>query len=206
MPSLFSPPHLHDNHRWHGLRIGLFGGSFNPPHDGHKWIAETALKALHLDCVWWLVSPGNPLKSHTELAAFDVRMDLCRRLTAHHPRMIVSDLEARLGITRTIDSLTAILPLYPGAQFVWVGGMDSALDFHRWNDWRAILAMVPAAFIARPPASKLVQNCPLRMLRGQENIFIHHAHAAPLYPHRTYWVLENNMRDISSTALRQALH
>ncbi|WP_199200502.1 nicotinate-nucleotide adenylyltransferase [Alkalicaulis satelles] len=133
-----------------GLRVGLYGGSFNPPHEGHRHVAQTALKRLQLDRVWWLVSPGNPLKDDAP-APLDARMDAVRRL-APGPRHVISSIEAQLGAGYTIDLLRHLQARHPGVRFVWIMGADGLGELHRWKDWREIIARIPLAVIARASA------------------------------------------------------
>ena len=132
-----------------GLRVGLFGGSFNPPHAGHRHAALLALKRLRLDRVWWLVSPGNPLKDNAGLPPLATRVAAASRLAAH-PRIAVTGLEASIGSRHTRDTLAWLQRHCPGVRFVWLMGADSLVSFHRWRDWRAIAACVPIAVIDRP--------------------------------------------------------
>ncbi len=130
------------------MRVGLFGGSFDPAHEGHAHVAETALKRLGLDRVIWLVSPGNPLKPRAPA-------DLARRMASAHalaagPRMVVSDAESRLGVRYTIDTIRALKARYPGVCFVWIMGADSLKDLHRWRGWTELMAEIPMAIVARP--------------------------------------------------------
>ena len=131
-----------------GQRIGLLGGSFDPPHQGHVHITRWALRTVGLDRVWWLVSPGNPLKPRGPA-------DLARRVEAsralvQHPRVAVTDIEARLGSRYTADTLDALAARYPGAHFVWLMGADNLANFHRWDRWESIIARYPMAVMARP--------------------------------------------------------
>lgn len=130
--------------------IGLLGGSFNPAHAGHRHISLQALKRLGLDEIWWLVSPQNPLKSSSELADYAVRLAHARVLAAH-PHIRVLDIEARLGLTYSIDTLRALQARHPRVQFVWLMGADNLAHFHRWRAWRAIAAGVPIAILDRAP-------------------------------------------------------
>ena len=132
-----------------GLRVGLFGGSFNPAHPGHAHVAETALRRLRLQRVVWLVSPQNPLKSSRETAPMAARLAGARRL-ARGPGMVVSDVEARLGTRYTLDTLRVLKARHPGVRFVWIMGGDSLDGFHRWRGWAQILRTVPVAVVARP--------------------------------------------------------
>jgi len=132
-----------------GMRVGLFGGSFNPAHEGHAHVAETARKRLRLDKVIWLVSPQNPLKSAGETASLSARMTATRQLAAG-PAMIVSDAETRLGSQYTIDIVRALKARFPGVEFVWIMGADSLASFHRWRGWTEILRETPVAVVSRP--------------------------------------------------------
>lgn len=127
--------------------IGLLGGSFDPPHEGHAHITREALKRLGLDRVWWLVSPGNPLKAEGP-APLPRRMDEARRMM-RHPRVIVTDIEARIGTQFTAETLDRLMALYPGVQFVWLMGADNLATFDRWQRWRWIMNRVPVAVLAR---------------------------------------------------------
>jgi nicotinate-nucleotide adenylyltransferase len=131
-----------------GMRVGLFGGSFDPAHEGHALVAETALKRLGLDKVIWLVSPGNPLKPNAP-AGLGRRMASARRV-ARGPGMIVSDAESRIGHRYTIDTVRAFKARYPGVRFVWIMGADSLLGFHRWRGWTELMREIPMAIITRP--------------------------------------------------------
>ena len=131
-----------------GMRIGLFGGSFDPPHDGHRAVSLEALKRLGLDQVWWLVSPQNPLKPHAP-ADLGRRIAAARAL-ANHPRIKVTGIEASLGTTYTADTLRKLQERLPGVRLVWMMGADNLASFHRWRDWQGIAADVPIAVFNRP--------------------------------------------------------
>ena len=199
---IFVPPHLHDAQRWRGLRIGLMGGSFNPPHQGHVHIAQLAARALRLDAVWWLVTPHNPLKAAGDLMDYETRLRLCRDITRTMPEMVISDLEARMGTNKTADTIRALRRHYPATSFVMITGMDNAQTLHLWHDWRDILARVATAHIARPPAWTLVRDCPLRRVATQNHVFVARGMAYPLRPHTSFWLLQSPLRDISSTKIR----
>jgi nicotinate-nucleotide adenylyltransferase len=132
-----------------GMRVGLFGGSFNPAHEGHAHVARTALTRLGLDRVIWLVSPQNPLKPTRETAALTRRIWGALRY-AEGPSMIVSDAETRIGSFYTIDTLRVLKARYPGVRFVWIMGADSLGSFHRWRGWTQIMREVPVAVVSRP--------------------------------------------------------
>ena len=133
------------------MRVGLLGGSFNPAHEGHAHIAETALTRLHLDKVIWLVSPQNPLKRAAESANLSARMASARRV-ARGPSMIVSDVESRVGSRYTIDILRILKQRFRGVRFVWIMGGDNLGSLHGWRGWVNILREMPVAVIARPGA------------------------------------------------------
>ncbi|MER2535257.1 MAG: nicotinate-nucleotide adenylyltransferase [Rhizobiaceae bacterium] len=135
-----------------GMQVGLFGGSFNPPHAGHVLVADIALRRLALDQLWWIVTPGNPLKSTRELAPLAERISLSEAITPD-PRIKVTAFEAAHRIRYTADTLALIKARKPGVDFVWVMGADSLRDFHRWQRWRAIALTFPIAVIDRPGAT-----------------------------------------------------
>ena len=130
-------------------RIGLLGGSFNPAHSGHRAISLAAIDALGLDEVWWLVSPGNPLKEKAGMAPPGVRLASARAM-ARHARIRPTDIEARLGTVFTVDTVAALQRRYPNHRFIWLMGDDNLAQFHRWRDWRRLAREVPIAVIARP--------------------------------------------------------
>lgn len=135
-----------------GMRIGLLGGSFNPPHQAHRAISRFALKRLQLDRVWWLVTPGNPLKENGSLHELGERMQAAREV-ADDPRIEVSCLESVIRTRYTIDTINTLRRRFSGLRFVWIMGADNLAQFHRWQDWRRIAAQVPIAVIDRPPQS-----------------------------------------------------
>lgn len=136
------PPHAP------GLRIGLFGGSFNPPHEAHREVSLLALKRLALDRLWWLVTPGNPLKDTKGLPPVEERVAAAQRL-ANHPRIDATGFEAVVGLKYSCDTLTYLLKECPGVRFVWIMGADNLKGFHRWKNWRAIFGMIPIAVVDR---------------------------------------------------------
>ncbi len=184
-----------------GMRVGLYGGSFNPVHQGHAHVAETARKRLGLDRVIWLVSPQNPLKSSHETASLGERMAGVRRL-ARGRAMIVSDAETAIGSTYTIDTLRVLRARFPGVKFVWIMGADSLASFHRWRGWTDIMGGAPVAVVSRPwislksrfsPAARRFAHA--RRPAAQASIL------AEVRPPR--WVfLTGPLNFLSSTALR----
>jgi nicotinate-nucleotide adenylyltransferase len=146
-----------------GLRIGLLGGSFDPAHDGHLYVSETARKALKLDQVWWLVSPGNVLKPTP--GALANRM-AGAQAAADHPAIRVTDIEARLGTRYTIDTVTALQKRFPGQHFIWLMGSDNLEQFSRWRRWRQVAARIPIAVVRRPGSVLAPLHAPLARLLG----------------------------------------
>jgi nicotinate-nucleotide adenylyltransferase len=136
-------------HAEKGMAVGLFGGSFNPPHRGHALVAEIALRRLRLDQLWWIVTPGNPLKASSELAPLSERLELSETI-ARDPRIKVTAFEARHNIRYTADTLELIKARNPDVDFVWIMGADNLRDFHHWQRWRQIALTFPIAVIDRP--------------------------------------------------------
>jgi nicotinate-nucleotide adenylyltransferase len=191
------PPHAP------GLRIGLFGGTFDPAHKAHRAACLLALKRLGLDRVWWLVTPGNPLKDTRGLAPLQQRMITAQTL-AHHPRIDVTDLEADLGTSFTYETIAYLVRRCPGVHFVWIMGADNLRTFHRWQRWRDIAGLVPIAVVDRlgPSlyASASAAGQALANARIPES-------AAKTLPERKppAWVYLHGLKSpLSSTALRAA--
>jgi nicotinate-nucleotide adenylyltransferase len=132
------------------MRIGLLGGSFNPAHRAHRRISLAAMAALGLDELWWLVSPGNPLKDQArDMAPYAARLASARNM-ARRSRIKVSNFEAKAGTRYTVDTLRLIRKRWPQHRFIWLMGEDTVAQFHQWKDWRALARMVPIAVISRP--------------------------------------------------------
>ena len=132
-----------------GMKIGLLGGSFNPPHEGHRLASLIAMRRLNLDCIWWLVTPGNPLKQNSDLPALATRLQACKKL-AHHPAIFVSGVEAEIGTRFTYDTLHYLTQRCGSVDFVWLMGADNLASFHRWHRWREIADLMPLAVVDRP--------------------------------------------------------
>jgi nicotinate-nucleotide adenylyltransferase len=131
-------------------RIGLLGGSFNPAHRAHRGMSLAAMEELGLDEVWWLVSPGNPLKDQAkDMAPFEVRLASARAM-ARRSRIKVSDFEAVAGTRYTVDTVRLLLNRWPNHRFIWLMGEDTMAQFHQWKRWRALARMVPIAVLSRP--------------------------------------------------------
>ncbi|MCP8882752.1 nicotinate-nucleotide adenylyltransferase [Devosia sp. XJ19-1] len=184
-----------------GMRIGLFGGSFNPMHEGHLLVMEETLRRLDLHALWVLVTPGNPLKDNSTLPSLASRVTAARRLITD-PRIRVTGLEAAKGFAfswQTVDFLTSAMP---DRRFVWIMGADSLADFHRWQRWRDMAAKIPIAVYVRPGAAR-------RALASRAAAVLDHAQldetdaallagsAAPA------WIyLQGRQSALSSTAIR----
>ena len=183
-----------------GQVVGLFGGSFDPPHRGHVHVTLEAMKAFGLDRVWWMVSPGNPLKERGP-APLEQRVEAARAVM-QHPWVEVTAIEALTGTRATADTLAALRRLYPQVRFVWVMGADNLAQFHRWKDWRQIMESVPIGVVARPgdrisarmsPAARLYVEY---RIDGQARHLLGRAQAPA-------WCFVNvPMVDVSSTDLR----
>ncbi len=185
-----------------GMRIGLYGGSFNPAHAGHRHVSRMALKRLALDRVWWLVTPGNPLKDHTELAPLTERLGTAERV-AEDPRIAVTGFEAAIGARYTVETLRWLRLRRPSLRFVWIMGADSLVSFHRWERFRAIASLMPIAVIDRPGHTLAAPNAPgaraLARWRIDETDAVLLADRPP-----PAWVFLHGPRSsLSSTALRK---
>ena len=183
-----------------GQSVGLLGGSFDPPHAGHVHITLEALKRFRLDWVWWLVSPGNPLK-RSGPAPLELRMAEARRIM-RHPRVRISDFEARIGTRYTAETLAALQLRRPALRFVWLMGADNLASFHRWQNWQWIMENVPVGVLARPGDRIAARTSPAAQryrrwqLGGREAPLL--GRSAP-----PAWCFVNlPMRAISSSALR----
>nr|WP_159349906.1 nicotinate-nucleotide adenylyltransferase [Roseomonas harenae] len=146
MPTHRQPGPWGDSRR---VRIGLLGGSFNPAHEGHRHVAEIARRALRLDEVWLLVSPGNPLKPRAGMARFAERLESARRI-ADGRRILATDIEARLGLRETERTLARLRRRFPRARFVWIMGADNLSQLPRWRRWRRLARRTPIAVLPRP--------------------------------------------------------
>lgn len=185
-----------------GQSVGLLGGSFDPPHLGHVHITAEALKRFRLDRVWWLVSPGNPLKSEDPAP-------VARRIAAagallDDPRVTVTDIEARLGTRYTAETIPALQAIYPGVRFVWLMGADNLASFHRWERWPSIMAHVPVGVLARPGFPIWARTArAARLFRGARLRASEAGRLAQAVP-PAWCYLQMPMVDISSTAIRRA--
>jgi nicotinate-nucleotide adenylyltransferase len=152
-----------------GLRIGLLGGSFDPAHTGHLYVTEVARRQLKLDYVWWLVSPGNPLK--VAPASLEGRLRAARDL-AHDPHIVVTDIEARLCTRYTVDTVGALQRRFAGVEFIWLMGSDNLEQFSRWRHWRRVAARIPIAVVRRPGSVLASLYAPLARLKGSRRLIL----------------------------------
>ncbi|MFT4793748.1 MAG: nicotinate-nucleotide adenylyltransferase [Paracoccaceae bacterium] len=185
-----------------GLRVGLLGGSFDPAHEGHALITLRAMAALGLDRVWWLVSPGNPLKTRGP-ADLRARIKAARALM-RHPRVDITDIETRLGARYTADTLERLKSVYPGVRFVWLMGADNLATFHRWDRWQSIARTVPIAVIARPGAQVAAGLSPAAQMFAQARIAPDQARMLPFAKAPAWTLLTGPMLARSSTQIRAA--
>lgn len=185
-----------------GLRIGLYGGSFNPPHAGHRHASLLALRRLRLDRLWWIVTPGNPLKETSGLLPLPERMRLARGVAAH-PRIAVTGFEAEIGARYTLDTLAFLRRRCPGVRFVWVMGADNLRDFHLWRGWRTIAHLMPIAVVDRPGATLQALASPAAMAFAGGRVEEEQAARLALTPPPA-WVFVHGPRSfLSSTAIRR---
>jgi nicotinate-nucleotide adenylyltransferase len=183
-----------------GMRIGLLGGSFDPPHAGHVHISLQALKRFGLDRVWWLVTPGNPLKRQGP-AELPRRLDAARAIM-RHPRVEVTGVEALLGTRYTAETLAALRRRYPGVRFVWLMGSDNLATFHRWDRWETILRMVPVGVLARPGQQLRGGLSPAAQRFARARLPETQARALPFRAPPAWCMVAGPMRATSSTELR----
>lgn len=163
-------------------------------------ISLAAMKGLHLDSIWWLVSPQNPIKVDKPLP-LNERMQLCEDLV-DHPKILISDIEKDIGTTITYYTIKKLKKYYPDTQFIWISGMDNALGLHRWHHWRDLLREIPMVHLTRNPARSLVSACPLRMYGKQKHVVIDKGGKYPLDSGTTYWMMQKKIVNISSTEIR----
>lgn len=194
-PRLILPTHAP------GLRIGLLGGSFNPPHAAHRAISLFAMKRLGLDRVWWLVTPGNPLKDVKALPPLPDRIAAAQRV-AHHPRIDVTGLEAVIHTRYTIDTLDWLTRRLPLVRFVWIMGADNLRQFHRWENWRGIAARIPIAVIDRGGVGPAALAGPAAQALARSRVPENMARLVPLLMAPAWTYLHGLKSTLSSTALR----
>lgn len=183
------------------MRIGLFGGTFDPPHQAHLDACLLAMKRLKLDRIWWLVTPGNPLKNTSQLAPLNERLAAARKLT-NHPRIDVTGLEAVINTRYTYDTILWLLTRCPRVNFVWIMGADNLRHFHRWQKWRGIASLVPMVVVDRPGPSLYAAASPAGQALAPFRIRENNAVSLP-GRHAPAWAFLHGLKSsLSSTALR----
>ena len=184
------------------MRIGLYGGSFNPAHLGHRHVTTTALRRLGLDRVWWLVSPGNPLKSRDGLAPLFTR---CAQATAiaRHPRILVTAFEAGIGVRFTVQTLRYLTRRRPGVRFVWIMGADSLGTFHRWKDFSEIARLMPIAVIDRPGSTMTPMSARAAHILARTRLPESEAATLAAHPPPAWVFLHGPRSTLSSTRIRE---
>lgn len=185
-----------------GERIGLYGGSFDPPHHGHLHVAETALKRLGLDRLWWVVTPGNPLKANGA-APLAERLAAVRALVGDR-RMVATGFEAGLGLTYSYETVSFLRRRAPGVRFVWIMGADNLASFHRWRDWRRLAGLVPMAIVDRPGATRGAFASPAAHALARFRVPERDAASLPGLAPPAWCFLHAPLDGSSSTALRAA--
>jgi nicotinate-nucleotide adenylyltransferase len=185
------------------MRIGLFGGTFDPPHRAHRSVCLIALQRLALDRVWWLVTPGNPLKDTRGLSPLAERIAAARAL-ARHPRIEVTGFEAEIGARYTYDTIRYLRAHCPGVRFVWIMGADNLRSFHRWEKWRRIAALVPIAVVDRLGPSLYATAGPAGQALGRKRISETAAKTLATRKPPAWVYLHGLKSPLSSTALRAA--
>jgi nicotinate-nucleotide adenylyltransferase len=186
-----------------GQRVGLMGGTFNPPHEGHAVCATTALRRLELDQLWWMVTPGNPLKSGDGLPSLATRIAASRRL-ASDPRIKVTGFEAALGSAYTYETVRFLKLRLPGVRFVWVMGADNLATFNRWQHWRGIAGLVPMAVVDRPGWRHKALASPAASRLARFRVPESEAARLPFMRPPAWMLLSTRLSEASSTAMREA--
>jgi nicotinate-nucleotide adenylyltransferase len=189
------PPHPR------GLKIGLFGGTFDPPHAAHRAACLLAMRRLDLDRIWWLVTPGNPLKDTRGLSPLAERIATAQDLAAH-PRIVVTGVEAEMRTRYTHDTIRTLIARCPGVHFVWIMGADNLRSFHRWQKWRGIAHIVPIAVVDRVGPSLYATAGPAGQALARFRIPESAAQSLPLRKPPAWVFLHGLKSPLSSTALR----
>lgn len=184
-----------------GMTVGLFGGSFNPPHAGHALVAEIALRRLALDQLWWIVTPGNPLKDTRQLAPLKARL-AASEIIATDPRIKVTAFEAAHQLRYTADTLALIKAANPGVHFVWIMGADNLAGFHRWQRWQKIATTFPIAVIDRPGSTLAYLSARMAQTFRNARVDERYAPALAQKPAPAWTFIHGPRSSLSSSAIR----
>ena len=185
-----------------GMRVGLLGGSFDPPHAGHVHITRQALRRFGLDRVWWLVSPGNPLKADGP-APMARRMAACREIM-QHPKVEVTDIEVQLETRFTADTIERLQDVYPNVNFVWLMGADNLASVHKWERWEWIFENVPIGVTSRPEEHLKAAGSKAAMKYRTMRLSASNARLLPFQKPPAWCLLDGPVVDISSTEIRES--
>ncbi|WP_375668327.1 nicotinate-nucleotide adenylyltransferase [Bartonella sp. AP36NXGY] len=181
--------------------VGLFGGSFNPPHAGHLLVAKIAIRRLHLDQLWWMITPGNPLKDCTQLLPLEERMRLSFKLI-DHPKIRLTGFEKAIGSKVSVDTIFHILTHYSGVNFVWIMGADSFATIHHWYRWHDIVSMLPIAIIDRPLGNWSALSSPMAHIYRRFRLDERESKRLPFIKPPVWTYLHGPLSFQSSTNLR----
>ncbi len=184
-----------------GQRIGLFGGSFNPPHEGHLNVCDLALKRLKLDQIWWMVTPGNPLKDTSKLPSLEERIRLCEEIVSN-PKIKITAFEATHRVRYTADTVRLVLKLRPRQDFVWLMGADNLAGFHQWQDWRDIARMIPLAIVDRPGSTLAYRSARAALALSRYRLDEDDARMLPAMRPPAWTFIHGPRSSLSSTLLR----
>jgi nicotinate-nucleotide adenylyltransferase len=186
-----------------GMKIGLFGGSFNPPHEAHRAVSLLGLKRIGLDRIWWLVTPGNPLKDTRQLPPLGQRIEAARTLV-HHSRIDVTGIELISGTRYSYETAAWLVRRCPGVRFVWIMGADNLASFHLWRNWQGLAALLPVAIVDRDGAQSALAS-PAAQRLAQNRIPEARAARLPFLPPPVWVFLHGLKSPLSSSSLRHRL-
>ncbi|MGX1198359.1 nicotinate-nucleotide adenylyltransferase [Parvibaculum sp. MBR-TMA-1.3b-4.2] len=207
MTSEITPPGAGDDRRNEmltpGLRVGLLGGSFNPAHEAHLLVSRMAMRALGLDRVWWLVSPGNPLKPEKGMAPLAERLASARTM-ARDPRICVTDIERRLETRYTVDTIASLVTLHPDVHFVWLMGADNMIQLPRWYRWKELTRMIPIAIYPRPGYTLKARLSPAAQALRQATLDTGDARRLATAQPPALCFLEGPVSSLSATQIRES--
>lgn len=193
---------LASSENFDGARIGLLGGSFNPAHEGHLEMTLFALERLKLDAVWWIVSPGNPLKKNQEMLSFSERFKSAKKIAFAHKKIDVTQIERELGTHYTIDTLRALKKRWPKTHFVWLMGEDNLQIFHLWRAWEDIMRELPIAIFKRSGYSDSRDRGEAAATFAEAELPITAAEHLAVARPPAWVVLDNKLNPLSATQIR----